>query len=101
VSRPSPVRALRLSLRVPANVRAERNGFVASCFLFDAAHRAPAKDEALRKLGRALEAWLCARLDDRTIDTFLRGHGFRAVEWPEAAGDGPYVDVSVALVPLS
>jgi hypothetical protein len=91
-------RTLRVSVRVPAEIRAERGGFVATCFLVDRRHRAAAKDEALRKLARFMERWLSSRLEERTIDTLLRGHGFRAVDWPDATAGGPYVDISVVLL---
>ena len=90
-------KALRVSFRVPVEVRQENGRYIATCFLLDVQREAPSKHEALEGMVKAVQLHLYSRFKDRTIDSLLRDHDLEAQPAPGGIEGSSYVDVSVML----
>jgi hypothetical protein len=90
-------KGLRVSFRVPVEVRGEDGKFVATCYLLDAPREAPSKDAVIRHVADAVRSLLYLRLRDRTLDAFLREHDLSVHEAVEGIQPGSYIDVTVSL----
>ncbi len=90
-------KAIRVSVKVPVEVRQENGRFIATCFLLSSSHDAPSKHGALENLAGAVQALMFSRFKDRDIDRLLQDHDLRAHLASNGIAGGSYIDVSVTL----
>ena len=91
-------KAIRVSLRVPVEIRQENSRFIATCFLLDFPQEAPSKHGVIERIANAVQMYLLSRFNDRTIDTFLDYHDLDVQQVSSGIVEyGPYIDVSVML----
>ncbi|MGC2519401.1 MAG: hypothetical protein WA373_09895 [Burkholderiales bacterium] len=88
---------IRVSFRVPVEVRQENGRFIATCFLLDSRQEATSKHDAIENMANAIQLQMFSRFRDRAIDTFLHDHGLDAHDESSGIEGGPYVDVSIML----
>jgi len=90
-------KTIRVSLRVPVDVREENGRYVASCFLLDSHQEATSKHDAIENMANAVQSHMSSRFNDRAIDALLRDHALDAQHGRSEVEGGPYIDISIML----
>ena len=90
-------KAMRVSFRVPVEVRQENGHFIATCFLLESRQVAASKHDAIENMAIAVQLKMFARFNNRAVDAFLRDHEFDAQHESSGIEGGPYIDVSIML----
>ena len=91
------VKALQIYFKVPVEVRREDGRFIASCFLLDSTQEGPSKHETLAALTDAVQQYMTACCNDRTIDDLLHRHNLHLPGDNEELVTGHYIDVAIQL----
>ncbi len=90
-------KAIRVSIKVPVEVRQENGRFIVNCFLLTSSHDAPSKHGALENFAGAVQALMFSRFRDRDIDRLLKDHDLRAQLASNGIAGGSYIGVAVTL----
>jgi hypothetical protein len=90
-------KAIRVSFRVPVEVREENGRFIVTCFLLESPQEAASKHAAIDNMANAVQLQMFSRFNDRAVDAFLRDHEFDAQHESGGIEGRPYIDVSIML----
>jgi hypothetical protein len=90
-------KAIRVSFRVPVEVRQENGRFITTCFLLESRHEAASKHDAIENMAIAVQLHMYSRFNNRRFDALLRDHALDAQNERSEIEGGPYVDVSIML----
>ena len=90
-------KAIRVSFRVPVEVRQEDGRFIVTCFLLESRQEATSKHDAIENMAIAVQLKMFSRFNNRAIDALLRDHELDARHDSSGIEGGPYVDVSIML----